>query len=99
LFGWGGQKVYDVLDGRNSVKVVREKEIEEGVREPGKNLLQRVAESRWSPFSVLTDEEYEKMMGEKLLVLEADIAVIDDKIHALRELQKQQEKVQFEQEK
>jgi hypothetical protein len=103
LFGWGGQKVYDVLDRRNTVQVVQQKEVNAGTREPGKNLLQRVAEKKWSPFSILTDDEYEMMMGEKLLVLEADIALIDDKIAGLRELQKQmdaqKEEVQAEQKK
>jgi len=81
------------------VKVGREKERAEGKREMEPTLMQRVAKSRWSPMSILTDEEYEKMMGERLLRVEADIALIDDKIEGLRKEQKeldvQKERVQL----
>ncbi|KND89078.1 hypothetical protein TOPH_06280, partial [Tolypocladium ophioglossoides CBS 100239] len=40
--------------------------------------------SKWSPLKKLTDEEYVDMMGEKILKVEADIALIDDRIAELR---------------
>lgn len=46
--------------------------------------MDKIAKSRWSPMQVLSDEDYEKVMQEKLLRVEADIAMIDDKIAALR---------------
>lgn len=46
--------------------------------------MDKIAKSWWSPMQVLSDEDYEKMMQEKLLRVEADIAMIDDKIAALR---------------
>lgn len=44
--------------------------------------------SKWSPLKKLTDEEYISMMEEKMLKVETEIALIDDRIAALRETQK-----------
>lgn len=38
----------------------------------------------WSPLRKLTDDEYVDMMGEKILKVEADIALIDERIAELR---------------
>lgn len=46
--------------------------------------------SRWSPLKKLTDQEYLDLMGEKMLRLEADIALIDDRIAELRTLEREQ---------
>lgn len=40
--------------------------------------------SKWSPLKKLSDEEYTHMMGEKLLSVEADIALIDERVAQLR---------------
>ena len=40
--------------------------------------------SRWSPLKKLNDREYEELMGERILMVEADIALIDERIAALR---------------
>lgn len=39
--------------------------------------------SRWTPLKKLSDYEYLHMLNEKLLKVEADIALIDDKIAEL----------------
>jgi hypothetical protein len=78
-----------MLDERNSVEVKKEQERQDGLREQKPTLMQRIAKSKWSPMSILTDEEYEKMMGERLLRVEADIALIDDKIEGLKKQQKE----------
>ncbi|KAL2262127.1 hypothetical protein VTK26DRAFT_2394 [Humicola hyalothermophila] len=41
--------------------------------------------SRWSPITPLSDENYEKILEERLLRVEADIAIVDDRIRELRE--------------
>ncbi|KAF1971067.1 hypothetical protein BU23DRAFT_556344 [Bimuria novae-zelandiae CBS 107.79] len=83
LFGWGGQHAYEWLDARNSGRV-REKQ---AVKEQGgenETFLQKVGKSRWSPMRTLTDQEYEDMMREKLLKVDVEIALIRDKIEALK---------------
>lgn len=45
-----------------------------------KNWMERVSDMKWSPMKMLTDEQYERMLKEKLLKVEAEIAVLDEKI-------------------
>lgn len=42
--------------------------------------------SRWSPVTRLTTEEYEKILQEKLLALEADLAIANGEICRLEKL-------------
>lgn len=46
----------------------------------------RLAESKWTPFKVLSDEEYEVMLRGKLLRVNAELAIIDDKMEKLRKV-------------
>ncbi|KAF5000730.1 hypothetical protein FGRMN_1571 [Fusarium graminum] len=40
--------------------------------------------TRWTPLKKLTDQEYRDMMSEKMLRIDADIALIDDRVVELR---------------
>ncbi|KAK1751614.1 hypothetical protein QBC47DRAFT_390554 [Echria macrotheca] len=51
--------------------------------EPSKGFLR----SKWSPVTYLSDQEYEKILREKLLRVDAEIAVVDDTIREIREAQ------------
>lgn len=42
--------------------------------------------SKWSPLKKLTDQEYIDMMEEKILRVEADIALIDERITELKSI-------------
>lgn len=55
--------------------------------EPGRDFLQ----SKWSPVTYLSDPEYEKILEEKLLRVEAEIAIVDENIKALRDAEKKPE--------
>ncbi|KAF2809087.1 uncharacterized protein BDZ99DRAFT_571914 [Mytilinidion resinicola] len=82
VFGYGGQSIYNALDARNTheqqEKLQHPKPPEEG------NIIHRIAKSRWSPMKFLSDEEYEHMLQEKLLSIEAEIAMIDDTIEKIK---------------
>jgi len=81
LFGWAGQHGYNYLDARNSRAIQDQAEAKAmGVDKPKESLLHKFAKSKWSPMRVLSDEEYEKTIQEKVLYLEAQIAMIDDRI-------------------
>jgi hypothetical protein len=85
LFGWAGQHGYNYLDARNSSELREQAELKaRGQDKPKDNFMTKIAKSKWSPMQVLTDEAYEEMMQEKLLRVEAQIAVIDDKIDAIK---------------
>jgi hypothetical protein len=75
VFGGFGQALVNAFEGKTS--------------NPGQN--QGFLHSRWSPVTPLTDDDYKKMLEEKLLRVEADIAIIDDHIKTLRESDQQQE--------
>ena len=55
----------------------------EKAQSPSKPFLQRVAKSKWIPFRHLSDQEYREMLSEKLLSVEAEIALLDEKIEDL----------------
>lgn len=77
IFGFVGQALYNTYD-----KTLQPVSADRGPA--GKNFLQRLADKKWTPFTVLTDAEYEDMLKEKLLRLEAELAVVDDRIAELR---------------
>lgn len=85
LFGWAGQHGYDYLDARNSKKLREQAEADANGEDKRKGtIMYKLAQYKWSPMKALNDDEYENMMQEKLLNIEAQIAVIDDKIEANR---------------
>ena len=52
--------------------------------EPQMNFWQRFASLKWMPVTVLKDGEYEDMLRERQLKLEAEIALVDERIEALK---------------
>ncbi|EPS32809.1 hypothetical protein PDE_07769 [Penicillium oxalicum 114-2] len=73
LLGYGGQTAFNYVDRWQMEKA----------QSPSKPFLQRVAESKWIPFRHLSDQEYREMLSEKLLSVEAEIALLDEKIEDL----------------
>ena len=76
LMGGAGQFAYHTFDNWQA---------ERQGRAPEKPLVERMAESKWVPVRMLSDEQYRDMLKEKLLGVEAEIALIDDRIQSLRE--------------
>ncbi|RDW79262.1 uncharacterized protein DSM5745_06114 [Aspergillus mulundensis] len=74
LCGYLGQVSYNAID---------EWQLEQAGK-PSKPLLTRMAESKWIPLKSLSDDEYRGILSEKLLTIEAEIALIDDKIEELQ---------------
>ncbi|KAK2012334.1 hypothetical protein LZ32DRAFT_605560 [Colletotrichum eremochloae] len=68
LIGGTGQAFYNSMQGRPEVT------------EKKKSFF----ESSWSPLKKLSDDEYRNMIDEKMLKIDAEIALIDDKIAELR---------------
>jgi hypothetical protein len=48
--------------------------------------------SRWSPIKRLSDEDYAAILEERVLQLEADIALIDERIEEIRKSEQQAKK-------
>ena len=43
-----------------------------------------MADSKYSPMKVMSDEEYEKVLREKLVRVDAEIALVDEDIKKMR---------------
>lgn len=69
IFGAVGQKIYNIADARHDASAYS------ATRPDTMTLL---LNSKWSPVKVLSDEEYKVMLKEKLIRLNAEIALIDD---------------------
>lgn len=82
VFGWMGQSLYDRWDGR----------VDEGEVDGKDGFWRRLADKKWSPITVMSDEEYEALLKKKMLNVDVELAVIDDKIAAFREQQRKEEK-------
>ncbi|KAG7121147.1 hypothetical protein HYQ44_004027 [Verticillium longisporum] len=54
------------------------------VNAPANPNSKSILQSKWSPLKKLTDDEYRHLMDEKLLRIDTEIALIDDKIAELR---------------
>ncbi|OHW91172.1 hypothetical protein CSPAE12_10163 [Colletotrichum incanum] len=69
LIGGTGQAFYNSIQDRPEVTEKKKKSF---------------FESSWSPLKKLSDDEYREMIDEKMLKIDAEIALIDDKIAELR---------------
>ena len=72
LFGAAGQAIYNAQDA---------KRMEEALNPSKKSSW---FDSKWSPVKKLTDTEYAHMLDEKLLRVNAEIALLDESIERLR---------------
>lgn len=79
LFGCLGQVAYNKLSARPEVNA-----------EPKQGFWRRMSEKSFSPVTVLTNEEYAEMLREKMLKVDVEISIIDDKIAALKEQERRE---------
>ncbi len=85
LFGYLGQTAYDALDSRNSEKVASDVQAAaEGKKTDAKRFWERIAEMKWSPLTAVSDEDYGNLLKEKLLRVEAEIALVDEEVERLK---------------
>jgi hypothetical protein len=73
-----------------------EKWQEANANRPSKPFLRRMADSKWIPLRSLSDDDYRKLLNEKLLNIETDIAMIDDQIKHLQQPERHTEQYEKE---
>lgn len=99
IFGCVGQWCYNWADERHSERVAVAAEME-AIRPQGKQkevgLWERVAEMKWSPMKTLSDEEYADILREKMLAVDAQIALVDEEVERLRKEEQMMAKVEGE---
>jgi len=79
LLGLAGQGGYNMISANQHAEPA-----------PPRSIVQRLAESKWVPLKALSDHQYEEMLNEKLLKVEVEISMVDDKIAALRSSQERE---------
>ncbi|EME85840.1 uncharacterized protein MYCFIDRAFT_72314 [Pseudocercospora fijiensis CIRAD86] len=75
IFGAAGQYSYNLWTVPRQI----------GPQGPG--FWQRMSEKSWTPFRVLSNEEYATMLKEKQLRLDVEISILEDKIAAIKKEQ------------
>jgi hypothetical protein len=53
-----------------------------------KPILQRIVDSKWVPLRSLSDDDFKNILSEKLLSIDAEIAILDEKIQDLQKEKK-----------
>ena len=85
--GYTGERLHVYLDDRHTAKL----EGSLGGEEGEEGFMDKVKSLRWTGLQKLSNEEYAEMLGEKLLRLDTEIALIDEKIEKLREEERKQQ--------
>jgi hypothetical protein len=80
--GYLGQWMYDAMDRRRMEKVNSDGTLGAG------NEKENWMRSKWVPWKALTDEEYEAILREKLLRVDAEMALLDESLERLKNQQK-----------
>ncbi|KAL8799319.1 MAG: hypothetical protein Q9200_007566, partial [Gallowayella weberi] len=85
LFGFTGQHLYNALDVRHqnlpASPASRNNVSDDATNVPSNSIKpveprwKRILNSKWSPMKVLSDEEYENLLREKLVRVEAELAM------------------------
>ncbi|KAI4168558.1 MAG: hypothetical protein LQ348_007464 [Seirophora lacunosa] len=87
LFGYTGQRAYNFLDAPQPTPPPRAATADsphppspDDDDDADQPLWKRVLNSKYSPMKVLSDEQYEHLLREKLVRVDAEIAIVDEQI-------------------
>lgn len=83
IFGAAGQAIYNSRDAKRTEEALNPSETKKSW-----------FDSKWSPVKKLTEAEYAHMLEEKLLRVNAEIALVDESIERLRAESEQQKREQ-----
>ncbi|KAL8707928.1 MAG: hypothetical protein Q9225_007685, partial [Loekoesia sp. 1 TL-2023] len=84
LFGFAGQHIYNALDARHTSCLSQPSNPTTPGLDNDQPFWKRILNSKYSPMKVLSDEQYEEMLKEKLVRVDAEIAVVDEQIEKVR---------------
>lgn len=73
LIGLAGQTGYNLFS-----------ETQRSESSPRRSVMQRLTESKWAPLKALSDQQYEEMLQQKLLKIDVELSMIDEKIATLK---------------
>jgi hypothetical protein len=73
LIGLAGQSSYNLFS-----------EAQRSESGPHRSVMQRLTESEWAPLKALSDQQYEEILQQKLLKIDVELSMIDEKIATLK---------------
>jgi hypothetical protein len=73
LLGFAGQGGYNMVSAAQKSDSI-----------PRRSIIQQLAESKWVPLKALSDQQYEELLQQKLLKVDAEISIIDENISTLK---------------
>jgi hypothetical protein len=73
LIGLAGQTGYNLFS-----------ETQRSESNPRRSVMQQLTESKWAPLKALSDQQYEEMLQQKLLKIDVELSMIDEKIATLK---------------
>ena len=86
--GFAGQKLFEKIDTDRTARFADVDGPTDEVANPQLKgwwgFVDRLAASKWFPLKRMSDAEYETHLQERLIAVEAEIAVIDDRIEEIR---------------
>ena len=83
-------------DERHTQKRIEMEEVRRDIRGRGEvkeSWIDKIASMRWTGLTRLSDEEYAGMLGEKVLKIEAEVAIIEEEIEKLRDEEREKQRV------
>lgn len=91
IFGFAGQTIYNHLDARHTLRIeavisssnlALKASITANLEKPA--FWQSLLSKKYSPMKILSDAEYESILQERLLRIEAEIALLDERIDQVK---------------
>ena len=83
IFGYIGQTIYDSLDDQPNSSV----ETNTAPAQPIQGFFASLAEKKYSPVRIMSDAEYEAVLRKKMLHVDAALALVEEQITALKEME------------
>ncbi|OKL58191.1 hypothetical protein UA08_06649 [Talaromyces atroroseus] len=82
-----GLVVFSLLSylGQGSWNMVERWHLSNQGKKESRSILQRMADSKWIPLRSLSDNDFKHILNEKILSMEVEIALLDDKIQSLED--------------
>ena|ERR1700753_361802 len=80
LFGVTGQSTYNLVDTWRM-----KRELSEPSSQNTSSGFGNLLNSSWSPVKFLSKEDYEKILNEKLLAADAEIAIVEEEIASMKQ--------------
>jgi hypothetical protein len=82
LLGTSGQIGYNMI---HTWQVKREQELSISSSQSSNSRLKNLLDSSWSPVKLLNKEDYQKILNDKLLSVDAEIAIVEEEIASMKQ--------------